>query len=65
MIPGSNPVFSGWRVPLKKGTSNYVLQFFDTFVCILTRGGRVTHHCPLSVDQIGISVKSCPLMAEG
>jgi hypothetical protein len=32
------------------------------------RGGRVTPlsavRCPLSVDQIGISVKSCPLMAE-
>jgi hypothetical protein len=34
----------------------------------ITRGGRVTPlsvvRCPLSVDQIGISVKSCPLMAE-
>jgi hypothetical protein len=33
------------------------------------RGGRVTPlsavRCTLSVDQIGISVKSCPLMAEG
>ncbi len=32
------------------------------------RGGRVRPlsmvRCPLSVDQIGISVKSCPLMAE-
>ncbi len=38
-------------------------------MCLISRGGRVTPlsavRCTLSVDQIGISVKSCPLMAEG
>jgi hypothetical protein len=33
-----------------------------------SRGGRVTPlsvvRCPLSVDQIGINIKSCLLMAE-
>jgi hypothetical protein len=41
------------------------------FICLRPpplRGGRFTPlsmvRCPLSIDQMGISVKSCPLMAE-